>query len=312
MARLTQLNIGGIEIQGVSLAGEETVICAPQYNVCFDVGRAPREMVSIDNVCLTHGHMDHAAGIAYYLSQRCFIGASPGRIILPRSLAVPIQRLMEVWADIEGHHSPMNLCPVDPLEDVEIRRNLIVRPFAVNHGGDALGFTLIEIRHKLKAQFHGKTGPQLVALKREGVTIEDRAEISLLTYTGDTAIGKFLEHRFVRESRVVVAECTFFESDHRTRAQAGRHIHVADFPKILAAVPDAQVLVMHLTRRTDLKFAKIAMRNVVGDQEMERITFLMDRPRRPGGRPGARNAAPYGARKVAPGGGISPPAERGM
>ena len=34
----------------------------------------------IDNLCLTHGHMDHAAGVAYYLSQRHFVGNSPGRV----------------------------------------------------------------------------------------------------------------------------------------------------------------------------------------------------------------------------------------
>ena len=40
MSRLVEKKIGDICLVGFSLAGEETVIAAPEYNVCFDVGRA--------------------------------------------------------------------------------------------------------------------------------------------------------------------------------------------------------------------------------------------------------------------------------
>ena len=66
LGRLIEKTPGGIRVLGFSLAGEETVVAAPEYDVCFDVGRAPREVISIDNICLTHGHMDHAAGIVYF------------------------------------------------------------------------------------------------------------------------------------------------------------------------------------------------------------------------------------------------------
>lgn len=280
MGRLMHKALEGIEIVGFSLAGEETVVAAPEYNVCFDVGRAPREIISIDNVCLTHGHMDHAAGIAYYLSQRTFIGNAPGRVIVHRQLAQAIQRLMGVWADIEGHPSPGEICGVEPMQDVPIRRGLLVRPFAVNHAPGALGYTLIETRHKLKPEFHGKTGPELVALKQRGVAIENLAEVPLLTYTGDTAVGRFLGLDFVQRSRVVVLECTFFEREHRSRARAGRHIHVDDLPRILEAIPEGHILLTHLSRRTAIRSAKRMAEQAVSPVGMERVTFLMDRPPR--------------------------------
>jgi len=52
--------------------GEETVVALPTLDVCFDVGKAPDQVLAINHVLLTHGHMDHAAGIAYYCSQRIF------------------------------------------------------------------------------------------------------------------------------------------------------------------------------------------------------------------------------------------------
>ena len=295
MGRLVHKTLGGIKILGFSLAGEETVVAAPEYNVCFDIGRAPREVISIDNVCLSHGHMDHAAGVAYYFSQRTFVGNAPGRVIVHRSLAQPIQKLMDIWSDIEGHPSPGQVYGVEHLEDVTLRRGLLVRPFDVNHGASALGFTLIERRHKLKTEFRGKTGPELVALKKKGIEIDQWLEIPLLTYTGDTAIGRFLELDFVRSSQTIVVECTFFERDHRTRARAGRHIHVDHLPQILAAIPDAQVLLTHVTRRTDLRTAKRILQRAIAPDDLDRISFLMERPARV--RP-PRTGAPSGTRDV--------------
>ncbi len=280
MGRLVEKHAGGVRLLGYSVAGEEAVVIAPEHNVCFDVGRAPREVISIDNVCLTHGHMDHAAGVAYYFSQRGFVDLPPGRVIVHRGLAQSIQRLMDVWSDIEGHPSPGVVYGVDHLEEVEIRRGLVVRAFSVNHAGSALGFSLIERRHKLKAEFVGKTGPQLVELKSRGVTIDENIEIVLLTYTGDTALGRFLELEFVRQSQVLLLECTFFDQEHESRARAGRHIHVEDVPRVCAAVPHAQVLLTHVTRRTDMRLAKALLQKTLPAEDAERVSFFMDRPPR--------------------------------
>ncbi len=280
MGRLVKKELGGIGIVGFSLAGEETVIAAPELNVCFDIGRAPREVISIDNVCLSHGHMDHAAGVAYYLSQRAFVGNSGGRVIVHRSLAQSLQKLMEIWADIEGHHSPGTIEGVEHLQEITLRRGLVARPFEVNHAAGALGFTLVEVRHKLKPEFHGKTGPQLVALKKDGVAIEENVEIPLLTYTGDTACGRWLRLDFVRKTQALILECTFFDREHVPRARAGNHIHVVDLPEILEAIPEAQVLLSHLTRRTDIRVAKRILQRILKPSDTGRVSFLMDRPPR--------------------------------
>jgi len=286
---LVHKELGGIRILGFSLAGEESVVAAPELNVCFDVGRAPREIISIDNICLTHGHMDHAAGIAYYLSQRGFLGNSPGRIIVHHSLARPIQELMNVWESIEGHASPADIRGVRHLEDVPLRRGLIVRPFSVNHDSRSLGFSVIELRHKLKDEFHGKSGPQLVELKRRGVEIEQKLEVPVLAFPGDTAIGPFLDLDFVKHSHSVVLECTFFDDEHLVRARAGRHIHLQDLPVVLSAIPEAQIMLTHLSRRTDLRVAKRLLKEAIKPSDMQRVSFLMERPPRSASRESSRS-----------------------
>ena len=279
-AWMAKKRVGDILLVGTSVAGVETVVAAPELNLCFDVGRAPSEVVPIDTVCLTHGHMDHAAGIAYYLSQRGFIGNPPGRIILPRSLAQPVQALMAVWADIEGHHSPGEIIGVEPNQDVPIRRDLIVRPFAVNHGGDALGYAAVQARHKLKPEYHGLSGPQLVELKKKGVEIERWVEVPLIAYCGDTATGSFLRQSCVRDAKVLIVECTFFEAEHVSRARAGRHLHVGDLPQLMEQVRCPNVVLIHLSQRTDIRAARRILVESLPEADLARITFLMERTTR--------------------------------
>lgn len=276
MGRLVRKRIGDIKLQGYSVAGEETVIAVPELNVCFDIGRAPREAIPIDNVCLSHGHMDHAAGVAYYFSQRRFLGLRPGRLIVHRGLAPHIRRILDAWATIERQAASADIIGVDPLQDIEIRRGLAVRPFAVDHCAFALGYTLIERRRKLKPEFTGKSGTELVSLKSKGIEIEDTLEVPLITFSGDTAVGKFLELDFVRDSRVVLLECTFFERGHLERAKAGRHMHVNDLPRVMEAIPEARIVLTHVTRRTDIRAARRELEKTLCGANLDRVTFLME------------------------------------
>lgn len=77
--QLSTIDCGDFTLQGYSVAGEESVVCVPELDVVFDIGRAPRECLSINHVLLTHGHMDHSAGIGYYFSQRDFQGIAGAR-----------------------------------------------------------------------------------------------------------------------------------------------------------------------------------------------------------------------------------------
>jgi ribonuclease Z len=280
---------GDIRLLGSSLAGEETFIVAPELNLAFDLGRAPRETLSVDHVFLTHGHMDHAAGIAYYFSQRMFLDQQPGHLYLPRPLIEPVQRLLRTWADIDGHEPPAHIHPAEAGVDIPLRRDLAVRPFEVNHPCRrhdrsvvrALGFAAIEVRHKIYDEYRDLAGPQIVELKKQGVAITRRVELPLVAYCGDTAAGDFLDLDFVRNSKVLLLECTFVEGDHRDRARAGNHLHVSDLPAILPRLNNERIVLIHLSRRTSLAAARATLRQELGSAWDERLSFFMEhRPRR--------------------------------
>ena len=275
---------GDLRLLGFSAAGEETYVVAPELNLAFDVGRGQREVLAMDHVFLTHGHMDHAAGIAYYFSQRMFIDNPPGHLYAPELLVAPIQRLLRVWGEIDGHEPPAHIHPAVPGTDITLRRDLIVRPFEVNHPCrrhrrdtvHALGYAAMEVRRKLKDEYQGLTGPQIVGLKNQGVEITRRIEIPLVAYCGDTAPGDFLDLEFVRRAKVLLLDCTFLEPEHRERARAGYHLHVSNLREVLPRLNNERIVLMHLSRRTALTKAKDCLERELGPEVDERLCFFMD------------------------------------
>jgi ribonuclease Z len=295
---------GGVRILGASLAGEESFLVAPELNLAFDVGRAPREVIAVDHVFLTHGHMDHAAGIAYYFAQRMFLDNDPGHLYLPEGLVEPVRELLRVWGEIDGHEPPANIHSATPGQDHQIRRDLVVRTFRVNHPCrrnhrgmiDGLGFAAIEVRRKLKEEYRDLPGPRLVELKQQGVEITRRIELPLVAYCGDTAPGDFLDLDHVRNAQVLLLECTFIDPEHLERARAGYHFHISYLREVLPRLKNERIVLTHMSRRSIFAEAQRQLQKELGSAADERVTFLMDAryrrrrgPRRESPGPGAND-----------------------
>src|SRR4029434_2382867 len=88
-----RLEAAGLEIEGVSIAGHESFYKIPAFHCLLDFGRAPEDVVSYATVCLTHGHLDHAAGLAHHASRRKLAGLPPARVVAPEE-AIPDR---EAW-----------------------------------------------------------------------------------------------------------------------------------------------------------------------------------------------------------------------
>src|ERR1041384_4249985 len=133
--KFAKLALGPFHIIGYSVAGEETVVQVPELGVCFDIGRSPHFALTSPIVCITHGHMDHLAGLAYYLSQRFFQGMSPGTVIVPKDLEGPVDRLLRCWREVERQVTPYKLVGLNAGEIHEVRRDFIIRAYSTHHGG---------------------------------------------------------------------------------------------------------------------------------------------------------------------------------
>ncbi len=268
-------------IQGYSIAGEETAIQVPELDVCFDIGRCPRLALNSNNIALTHGHMDHAAGLAYYFSQRHFQGMGTGTVLCHPSLEKPIHNLMAAWIDIEAQRTPYKVIPLDPDQknapnEFEVKNTIFCRAFSTIHTVPSLGFALIEKRSKLKEEYVGLPQPKLVELKESGQDITYIKEIPLVTFMGDTSPGEHFDRPEVTDAQVLITECTFLERDHRDRARIGRHLHLSDIVSLLPQLNNEAIVLTHLSRRTFIGDARDAIRNAIPEDQQPRIHLLMD------------------------------------
>lgn len=274
--KFAKLALGPYTLVGYSMAGEESVVQVPELNVCFDVGRAPQFCLKSDLVCLTHGHMDHLAGVAYYLSQKQFQGMAGGTLLVPAQLEQSIERLLAIWREIERQQTPYTLVPMRPDELHLVRRDFGIRALATHHGTASLGYSVISIREKLKPEYMGTPGEELARMKREGVEIQYRVEVPVVTYLGDTSFGPIFEHPDVVNAETLITECTFYETDHRSRAKAGKHLHVQDLNRILPRLNNKHVVLTHVSRRTGVRRAKSLLKKSVHEELLGNVLFLMD------------------------------------
>ncbi len=277
---LARMEIDDLEVIGYSIAGEETVVAMPQLDVCFDIGKAPDQIIPINNVLLTHGHMDHAAGLAYYLSQRNFCGISAGTIVAPPNLLGPMQEIIDAWSRLDGNKIPAKLVGVKPGDEYQIKPNLVARAFPTKHTRGSVGFTVIEKRKKLKPEYSGLKGPQIVELKKQGIQIDNPLEFPIVTYLGDTQYVDYSQLQYIADSRILIAECTFYEGEHTGRAKAGRHMHVDELATLLGDLNNEHIIITHTTQRTPMYEIRKTLAKSLPKDTYDRITLLMSkRPR---------------------------------
>lgn len=263
-------------VQGTSIAGEATCIQVPELDVCFDMGVCPRMALASKFVAISHGHMDHIGGLAYYCSQRYFQGMGEGTIVCDARIAPAIDRMMAGYVELERQNTPYKLVALEPGGEHQIKNNIVLRAFEVEHTVPAFGYTVVEKRSKLKDEYNGLPQEKLRELKDRGVEITRQLQVPLVAHLGDTQPGPQLVRDDVRKAQIVICECTFTEAEHRERAKVGMHMYAEAVAEWLRVLECQYLVLTHVSRRTNLGLARKRMTELAGPQLMQKVHFLMD------------------------------------
>lgn len=263
-------------VQGFSVAGEATSITIPEMDLTFDMGLCPRSALPSKFCALTHGHMDHTGALAYWCSQRNFQGMGPGTIVCDARVERDVRAMMDGFSALERQKTPYEVVALEDGGEVEIKNNIVLRAFHVEHTCPAMGYTVIEKRTKLKEEYLGLPQEKLRELKERGTDIVRRLEAPQIAYTGDTLPGGYLLREEFRRARILIAECTFFDDDHKGRARTGMHMHVGDIAEWLRVCECEHMVLVHVSRRTHLGQARLQLVEAVGEELAGKVHFLMD------------------------------------
>lgn len=261
---------------GTSIAGETTTVLIPELDIAFDMGECPRPMLTAKYVAVSHGHMDHIGGLAYYCSQRVFQGMSPGTILCSQEIAPAIRKMLEGYRELERQNTPFEIIGLRPDEPYEIKNNIVLKGFPLEHRVPTFGFTITERRSKLKPELVGLPQEKLMELRAAGQEITRTLEIPLVAYVMDTAACPALVREDVRKAQILILECTFFEPEGKNRAREGQHIHVKDLAEAMKWLECQKIVLGHISRRTHLVEVRKQLLQLLGRQKAERIELLMD------------------------------------
>ncbi|MEM1422462.1 MAG: MBL fold metallo-hydrolase [Planctomycetota bacterium] len=263
-------------VQGVSVAGEQTVIQVPELDTCFDMGTCPRAVLPAKDVAITHGHMDHIGGLGYFCSQRNFQGMGPAKIVCHQGLAPAIDKMMAGFQELEGQTTPYELIPLAPEGEVEIKNSIWMRMFETEHTQHSAGYAIVEKRSKLRDEFAGLPQEKLRELRDKGEDITRIQEVPLVSFLGDLSPGAPMVRPDVLQSQIVICECTFVEKDHKSRAEAGNHLHLKDIAEWLGVLQCEHLVLVHVSRRSNIAVARKNLRELVTKEQFQKVHFLMD------------------------------------
>jgi ribonuclease Z len=244
-----ELRFGDLRIEGWSRAGDATWFRIHPPGLALDAGRGALQLAGAPDVFLSHGHLDHALGLPYVLSQRSLHRLVHTRVFCPQETAEPLRRFVAAAEGLERAHYRYDIIALRPGDRVEVGRDLAMQAFAVDHVVPTLGYHLIRGKRRLAPAYIGLPAEELIDLRKQGVDTSELVEELWLSYCADTGPGVFdLEPRLF-DSKVLMLECTFLGEEHRDKGERFKHLHLDDIERRAGELRNQAVVLHHLSRR---------------------------------------------------------------
>ena len=289
--------------RGRSVGGEETCHQFPGLDLCFDIGYAPMSATSISRVFITHGHADHAGGMARHATRRHGRKLAPATYYVPECITAGTQALFDAMMMLEGSPRSGKIIaveakPENPYAPADSKRDPFkpnpdhvrvltedrsLTAFPAKHRIPCFGYLVSQTRKRLRSDLKGASQEQIKALARSGENLNEYVIVPDIAYCGDTLIDVLKEQPDVRQARLLILECTMLEgsvSVEDTR-RAG-HIHLDEIinePELLAE--NECVLLTHFSARYRTQEIRDILDRRLPDSLKEKIIPLLPSSRAP-------------------------------
>lgn len=271
-----RLDVAGHQLQALSTAGVETCFWVPALDLCLDIGRCPPGAERARTLLLTHAHIDHAAGLPYYVSLRRMIGAPPPRVFCPAHDREALWNILGAWSRLQADSDRCELIGVEPGQDLELSKSTFARTFSSPHRISTVGYTLFRRTKKLKAALQGLPPEQIAARARAGEEVSETRQVPEICFPGDTRIEVVDREPTVTTARVLLLECTFLGPEIPPEQATRRgHIHLDQIAARAEHFENEVVVLTHFSRRYSAEQIRAEVRRALPDALYDRVRLLL-------------------------------------
>ena len=272
-----------MSLRGVSIGGVCTTIQLPEARLCVDCGLLTPTAVRMPFLALTHGHADHAGGLAAYLSYRLLLGMGGASIFAPAAILEPLGRIMAAWEEMQKRPFEASLVAAVPGEDLPLRGDLFLRPFATRHTVPSVGYTLARKHMVLREEYREHTGTAIAKLRKQGVQVTEAADNPLVSFAWDGTPEAVASDPFARRAKVIVTELSFVGGRPRSdlaAARAGLHAHIDELLDVLPHLECRRLVLMHLSRKHSVEEAEARILACFPAEWHERVVLMHHQDRK--------------------------------
>jgi ribonuclease Z len=274
-------------LHGFSISGLATYLQIPELDVVFDMGECPISALPLNHVFLTHSHGDHSRCLMRHNSLRKMMGIQkPAAYYIPHFLMEKAQKWIQAEAEFEGvppgKFKQPNLIAINANnqpQQLNYRKDLYVKAFAVKHAQPSLGYTLFKSKKKLKQEYIGLPPKELIQLRENGIEIQKQILTPFLTFIGDCIGQSLLDEAHIWESRFLVIETTFLDQGEEEMAKAKGHTHLKEVIDILVNPPfiikTEKIILKHFSMKYTKDFILKRIRESIPDDWHEKILVLL-------------------------------------
>lgn len=269
---------GKNKFYGLSLSGIRTAISMPEHSLSFDVAQGYPFLLTLKRFFVTHGHLDHSAGIPYIISQKAMTSQEPGKFYMPPTLVEPMTQIMHLWEKIEDHRYQFEFIAMKPDDQVPLNNQTFMKAFPTVHRVESCGYTLFETHKKLKAEFAGLSEKEIQHKRHEGHSVNETFEVPLVSFTGDTQI-EFLDSRpWIKKSKILIMEATYLD-ERKTVKQARDwgHTHLDEIIPRLKDIESERIVIIHISSRYSMTEAQRILKARIPAEFHDRVEIFPGR-----------------------------------